>query len=149
FNSILNIIPNLFVAIVLVTVGYYIAKIVGNMLRNLFRSSGVNNIYSFLGMDEPKKPSIDLANVITNIVKVFIILFFTIESLNVLILDVLNCIGNAVLVYIPFLVSATIILGVGFFVANLLDQWIRKYANSPFSVKIVKYVVILFAVFMT
>src|SRR5699024_11032304 len=61
----------------------------------------------------------------------FIILFFTIEALNVLKLDVLNSIGNAVLVYIPFLVSATIILGVGFFVANLLDQWIRKYANSP------------------
>ena len=149
FNSILNIIPNLFVAIVLVTVGYYIAKIVGNMLRNLLRSTGVNNIYSFLGMDETKKPSIDLANVITNIVKVFIILFFTIEALNVLKLDVLNSIGNAVLVYIPFLVSATIILGVGFFVANLLDQWIRKYANSPFSAKIVKYVVIVFAVFMT
>src|SRR5690625_4126803 len=149
FNSILNIIPNLFVAIVLVTVGYYIAKIVGNMLRNLLRSTGVNNIYSFLGMDETKKPSIDLANVITNIVKVFIILFFTIEALNVLKLDVLNSIGNAVLVYIPFLVSATIILGVGFFVANLLDQWIRKYANSPFSASIVKYVVIVFAVFMT
>src|SRR5699024_10174991 len=106
-------------------------------------------IYSFLGMDETKKPSIDLANVITNIVKVFIILFFTIEALNVLKLDVLNSIGNAVLVYIPFLVSATIILGVGFFVANLLDQCIRKYANSPFSAKIVKYVVIVFQVFMT
>src|SRR5699024_11319353 len=38
---------------------------------------------------------------------------------------------------------------VGFFVANLLDQWIRKYANSPFSASIVKYVVIVFAVFMT
>src|SRR5690625_7843638 len=61
FNSILNIIPNLFVAIVLVTVGYYIAKIVGNMLRNLLRSTGVNNIYSFLGMDETKKTSNDLA----------------------------------------------------------------------------------------
>src|SRR5699024_2109106 len=86
-TTVLNIIPNLFVAIVLVTVGYYIAKIVGNMLRNLLRSTGVNNIYSFLGMDETKKPSIDLANVITNIVKVFIILFFTIEALNVLKLD--------------------------------------------------------------
>src|SRR5699024_3864555 len=138
---------NPFVAIVLVTVGYYIAKIVGNMLRNLLRSTGVTNIYSFLGMDETKNPSTALDNVITNIVKVFIILFYTIEALNVCKLDVLHSIGNAVLVYIPFLVSATIILGVGFFVANLLDQWIRKYANSPFSSKIVKYVVIVFAVF--
>src|SRR5699024_12064449 len=124
---------------VLVTVGYYIAKIVGNMLRNLLRSTGVNNIYSFLGMDETKKPSVDLANVITNIVKAFIILFFTIEALNVLKLDVLNSIGNAVLFYIPFLVSATIILGVGFFVANLLTICIRNEPIRHSHTSFVKY----------
>src|SRR5699024_12737852 len=64
-------------------------------------------------------------------------------------LDVLNNIGNAILVYLPFLVSALIILGLGFFVANLLSQWIRKYANSPLSATIVKYIIIVFAVFMT
>lgn len=149
FNNILNIIPNIFVAVILITVGYYIAKIIGGILLKSLQSTGINNIYSSLGIDETKKPSIDLAKIITNVVKVFIMLFFTIEALNVLKLDVLNSIGNAVLVYIPFLVSAMIILGLGFFIANLLDQWIRKYANSPFSATVVKYVVIVFAVFMT
>src|SRR5699024_12874205 len=55
----------------------------------------------------------------------------------------------SVLVYIPFLLISTTILVVGFFVANLLVHLIRKYANSSFSASIVKYVVIVFAVFMT
>lgn len=149
FNNILNIIPNIFVAIILVTVGYYIAKILGGILQKSLQSTGINNIYGSLGIEDSKKPSFDLAKVITSVVKVFIMLFFTIEALNVLQLDVLNNIGNAILVYLPFLVSALIILGLGFFVANLLSQWIRKYANSPLSATIVKYIIIVFAVFMT
>src|SRR5699024_8310779 len=140
---------NIFVAIILVTVGYYIAKILGGILQKSLQSTGINNIYGSLGIEDSKKPSFDLAKVITSVVKVFIMLFFTIEALNVLQLDVLNNIGNAILVYLPFLVSALIILGLGYFVGYLLSKWTRKYANSPLSATIVKYLIIVFAVFIT
>lgn len=71
--------------------------------------------------------------VITNVVKFIIILFFTVEALNVLQLEVLNNIGSAILEYLPLLVSALLILGIGFFLANLLDKWIRRYTGSKAS----------------
>lgn len=148
-NSTLNMIPNIFVAVILITIGYYIAKFLGNLLFSLLKSSGINNIYRTLGISEKKKPSVNLSEIISTIVKALIILFFTVEALNVLQLHVLNSIGNAILIYLPFLVSALVILGLGLFIANVLFHWIRNYTNSPLSASIIKYAIIVFAVFMT
>lgn len=148
-NNVLNMIPNIFVAIILVVVGYYIAKFLGNLLLSVLRGTGINRVYEALGVRETHKPSFDLSKVIANIVKFLIILFFTVEALNVLQLDVLNNIGNAILVYLPFLVSALLILGIGFFLANLVDKWIRNYTGSKAAATIMKYAIIVFAIFMT
>ncbi|RPF54441.1 mechanosensitive ion channel [Aquisalibacillus elongatus] len=148
-NDVLTMIPNIFVAIVLLIVGYYLAKLLGNLLTNLLQGTGINNIYESFGLNNEDKPNVDLAQLLGTVVKTLIILFFTVEALNVLELEVLNTIGDALIGYLPFLVSALLILGGGLFLANLLSNWISKYTNSPFSAEIVKYVVIVFAVFMT
>ncbi|TFB13475.1 hypothetical protein E3U55_16005 [Filobacillus milosensis] len=149
-NDVLMMIPNIFVAIILVIVGYYLAKLLGNLLTSLLEGTGINKIYSSFGVeDETKNPPFDLAKALGTITKILIILFFTVEALNVLELEVLNTIGNALISYLPFLLSALLILGAGLYLANLLNNWIRKYTNSPLSAEIVKYVVIVFAVFMT
>ncbi|MBR7553186.1 mechanosensitive ion channel [Allobacillus sp. GCM10007491] len=148
-NTVLSMIPNIFVAIVLVVLGYYIAKFVGNLLFSVLKGAGIDRIYQAVGVSETQEPSFDLSRVLTNIVKFIIVLFFTVEALNVLQLEVLNNIGSAVLEYLPLLVSALLILGIGFFIANLLDKWIRQYTGSKASATIIKYVIIVFAVFMT
>lgn len=148
-NSVLNMIPNIFVAIILAVLGYYIAKFVGNLLFSVLKGAGIDRIYRAVGLSESEEPSFDLSKVITNVVKFIIILFFTVEALNVLQLEVLNNIGSAILEYLPLLVSALLILGIGFFLANLLDKWIRRYTGSKAFATIIKYVIIVFAVFMT
>ncbi|RLL43720.1 hypothetical protein D8M04_12415 [Oceanobacillus piezotolerans] len=149
-NDVLTMIPNIFVAIILVIVGYYLAKLLGNLLTNLLHGTGINNIYQSLGINKNgTKPTLDLAKLLGTIVQVLIILFFTVEALNVLQLEVLNTIGDALLIYLPFLISALVILGAGLILANLLENWIKTYTNSPFSAAVVKCVIIVFAVFMT
>lgn len=148
-SDVLAIVPNLFVAIILLLVGYYLAKFLGNLLTNLLQGTGINNIYRSLGLSETSMPAINLAKLLGTITRVIIMLFFTIEALAVLQLSVLNAIGGAILLYLPFLVSALLILGAGLFLANLLGNLIRKTTKSALSANIVKYIVIVFAVFMT
>ncbi|SEQ22665.1 mechanosensitive ion channel [Piscibacillus halophilus] len=148
-SDVLTMIPNIFVAIILLIVGYYLGRLLGNLLTNLLQGTGINNIYQTLGLNDDSKPSIDLAKLLGTVAKTLIILFFTVEALNVLQLEVLNAIGDALIVYLPFLLSALLILGGGLFLANLLSNWINQYTNSPISAQIVKYVIIVFAVFMT
>ncbi|MET3683587.1 sterol desaturase/sphingolipid hydroxylase (fatty acid hydroxylase superfamily) [Alkalibacillus flavidus] len=148
-NDVLTMIPNIFVAIILLIVGYYLAKLLGNLLTSLLQGTGINNIYESFGLNNADKPSVDLAKLLGTVTKTLIILFFTVEALNVLELEVLNQIGNALITYLPFLLSALLILGGGLFLGNLLSNWISKYTNSVFSAQIVKYIVIVFAVFMT
>ena len=149
-DSVIGMIPNLFVAIVLVIVGYYLARFVSGLLIGLLNRTGINSIYGYFGIQTISgKPRFNLSEILGQIVKVLIILFFTVEALNVLQLNVLNQIGNAVIVYLPMLVSALLILGLGLVAGNLLQQVITRYTGSSFSANIVKYIIILFAVFMT
>ncbi len=147
-NTILNMIPNIFVAIILLLVGYYLAKFVSELLVSLLKRTGISNIYQSLGMQDQPKPKFDLALVIGQVVKVLIILFFTVEALNVLQLDVLNNIGNAIILYLPMLISAMIIIGLALVGGNFLQNLVTKYTNSPFTGATVKYIIIVFAVFM-
>ncbi|MBM7095464.1 mechanosensitive ion channel [Bacillus sp. H-16] len=147
-NTVLTMIPNIFVAIILVIAGYYLAKFISDLLISLLQRTGINTVYDFIGIERGDSKRFDLANIIGQVVKVLIIVFFTVEALNVLQLYVLNQIGNAVILYLPMVVSALLILGLAIAGGTLLQGVIRRYTNSPFSAALVKYIVIIFAVFM-
>lgn len=147
-NTILNMIPNIFVAIILLLVGYYLAKFVSELLVSLLKRTGISNIYQSMGMKDHSMPSFDLAAVIGQIVKILIIVFFTVEALNVLHLEVLENIGNAIILYLPMVISALIIIGLALVGGNFLQNLIAKYTNSRFTGALVKYILIVFAVFM-
>ncbi|SDN85697.1 mechanosensitive ion channel [Alkalicoccus daliensis] len=148
FNMILSMIPNVFVAIALVLIGYYIAKFIGDLLTSLLARTGVNQVFSFFQIDGPKNNSLQPSNILGQTVKVLIILFFTVEALSVLQLSVLNNIGEAILAFLPLLISALIILLLGLFGGHYLGSLVRKYADSGFYAGLVKYTVIVFAAFM-
>jgi hypothetical protein len=147
-NTILNMIPNIFVAIILLLVGYYLAKFVSELLVSLLKRTGISSIYQSMGMKGQSKPSFDLAAVIGQVVKILIIVFFTVEALNVLHLKVLNNIGNAIILYLPMVISALIIIGLALVGGNFLQNLIAKYTSSRFTGALVKYILIVFAVFM-
>lgn len=58
-------IPNIFVAIILAVLGYYIAKFVGNLLFSVLKGAGIDRIYRAVGLSESEEPSFDLSKVIT------------------------------------------------------------------------------------
>ncbi|HZJ83359.1 MAG TPA: mechanosensitive ion channel, partial [Clostridia bacterium] len=84
-NSILAMIPNIFVAIILIVIGYYIAKYVAQILTALLNRVGIQKIYSWASKSSSTNiPQVNLAQIIGNIVRAIIMLFITVEALNVL-----------------------------------------------------------------
>lgn len=149
-NNVIGLIPNIFIAIILIVVGYYIGKLLGNLLTNLLDSVGFGKIFDSLGFSNPEKANkVNIPGFLGTTVQVLVILFFTVEALSVINLHVLNTIGAAIISYIPFILSALVILGAGLFLANIVGNWVRNNTNSPISAILLKGVIITFAVFMT
>jgi len=148
-NQVLNMIPNIFVAIILILVGVLIAKFVGDLLISLLNGTGINRFSTYLNTDKTKTPSFDIANIIGKVVQAIIIIFFTVEAMNVLQLDVLNGIGEAVIAYLPLLISSLIILGLGLIGGSLLGNYVKQASGNRLMGAVVKYVIIIIAVFMT
>ncbi|EGA89931.1 putative integral inner membrane protein [Planococcus donghaensis MPA1U2] len=148
-NQVLNMIPNIFVAIILILVGVLIAKFVGDLLISLLNGTGINRFSTYLNTDKTKTPSFDIANIIGKVVQAIIIIFFTVEAMNVLQLDVLNGIGEAVIAYLPLLISSLIILGLGLIGGSLLGNYVKQASGNRFMGAVVKYIIIIIAVFMT
>ncbi|HSI66755.1 MAG TPA: mechanosensitive ion channel [Planococcus sp. (in: firmicutes)] len=149
-DQVLNMIPNILVGVILILVGVFIAKFVGDLLINLLRGTGINNFSNFLSAEQAAKTSsFDLATIIGRVVQTLIIIFFTVEAFNVLQLDVLNSIGEGIIAYLPLLISALIILGIGVIGGGMLGNYITASSGNRLFGAIAKYVVIIIAVFMT
>lgn len=148
-NSVLAIIPNIFVAIILVLVGHFIGKFLGNLLRSLLVGVGLDKVIESLGFTNVEKRPFDIAKFVGVVVQGLVLLFFTVEALRVINLEVLNTIGSAIILYLPFLLSALLIMGGGLFLANVVGNWVRNNTKSPMSAILIKGVIIVFAVFMT
>lgn len=150
-NKVLAMIPNVFVAMILIIAGYYIAKFVGQILTSLLSRMGIQKVYSWLddNTESDNIPNFDLASIIGNVVKGLIILFTTVEALRIIKLEVLNVIGTAIIGYVPLLLSGVIIIGLGIFAGYFVEGLIKKYSKSSFSAVIAKYIIIIFSVFMT
>ncbi|NLI89279.1 MAG: mechanosensitive ion channel [Epulopiscium sp.] len=149
-NRVLMMIPNIFVAIILLVVGYYIAKFIGQILEALLERVGMESIFNWA--DEKTNsniPRFNISKTISGIVKFLIMLFITVEALSVLKLSVLNAIGYAVISYIPAILSGVIIIGIGVFAGYFVEGLIKNYSKSNFSALLGKYTIIIFAVFMT
>lgn len=145
-NSVMAAIPNILVAVILLGVGIAIAKFVGDLITSLLRGTGLNNLTN--NVDVKGTQNLDLAKISGQIVAGLIGLFFFVEALNALNLEVLNAIGAAIIAYLPNVVFAIIILGLGVIGGQWLAGLISKSTGSKWAGRLVQYVLIGFALFM-
>lgn len=147
-NQVLAAIPNIIVAVILIGVGVILAKFVGDLITGLLQGTGINKLNKYLRTPGKVSSSMDLANVIGQVIQAVLIVFFVVEALNVLNLEVLNTIGQAVIAYLPLVISALLILGIGIIGGTILGNFISQTTGSRMSGNIVKYILIVMSVFM-
>lgn len=145
-NQVIGILPNVLVALILIAVGSFVAKLIGNLLENLLETAGINNYSKYLFAKE--EANFELSAIITQVVRAIIIVFFFIQAIQVLNLEVFNAVGSTLLAYLPSLISALAIVILAIIASNLVANFLQNVTDSPLVITIVRYLIIVFAVFM-
>ena len=144
-NRILEFIPSLIVAILIIVIGNVIARFAGQITSRLLEASGLDEkISRFTGNG---KYSYTFSRMVGLIIHIVILLFFIVQSFNVIGMDTFNRIGNAIISYIPDVLSAVVILCVCFFAASGAKNAVSK-AMSPGLGKLLYFAVWVIGIFM-
>ena len=150
FNKIILFVPNIIIAIAIIIVGIFIAKIVGKLLTSILSSIGTDTfIEKLLPNENYKLKDFYLSKFIGETVKYIIILLFVVEAINVVKLEVLQFVGTAIISYLPFVISAIIIIIVALLLAAWVENLILKnFPQAKITAISTKYGIIALAVFM-
>jgi hypothetical protein len=148
-NKILLFLPNIFVAIGILIVGIFISRIAANLLIALLAGVGADTLLKKIApkADADNIPS--LSKIIGESVRYIIILLFVVEAINVLQLDVLQFVGAAIIAYLPFAISALIIIGLALLLTTWVESLIRKnFPKANLSIMAAKTAIMVLAAFM-
>lgn len=125
-NQIFTFIPQILMAIVLIAIGAFLARFIGNFLTQLLDSVGADRWLEDLMPVDVKPARLSVSKAIGRIVQIVILLFFIVEGLNVIQLEILQNIGSAVIAYLPNVLIAVVIL----FAATYLASWLESYIKT-------------------
>lgn len=130
-NSIFAFIPNILVALIIIMIGWFIAKFVGQIVTKLIASAGLDaKIAKLMDKDNQK---VVLSKLVGIIVQVVIVIFFAVEAINVLQLEVLTDIGAVIIGYMPAALSAVVILVICFFASSMAEKALNKNGFSTYA----------------
>ena len=145
-STIFAAIPNVIGAIVIIAIGVFIAQLVGKLLEALLAGIGADSLIEKITKTPSNK--VVLSKVIGAIVKYVLIIIFLVEGINILNLSALTSVGAAIIGYMPSVLAAVIILGVGLFAAKLAgDAIVKKFPNAKaaaLAAKVAIYVLVAF-----
>lgn len=148
-NKIFVFLPNIFVAIAIVIIGGFIATLVEKLLTNILSGVGTDAMVSKI-LPEGKSSQFSLSSVVGAVVKYIIILLFVVEAVNVIQLEVLRVVGQAIIAYLPFAISAIIIIGLALLLASWAEKAIqKKFPESTMLALFVKVAILVVAVLMS
>lgn len=130
-DQVIVFLPRIAIAVAIIFIGRFIAKLVFMLIEQILKSIGLDKttqgIFASSGTKVDEKFS--LSRLIANVVRAIVMIFFIVEALNTLKLEVLTKIGHSVIEYMPYAISALIILGVAVIVANFIEKVILKKFN--------------------
>lgn len=126
-NMILEAIPSLFAALLVLAVSFVIGRVVSGLVTSLLAGIGFNRILENLGLGKgaEEESSYSPAAVVGSIVLAFIMLFATVEAANLLGFDSLEGIVAEVLAIGGRVLFGVVIFGLGLFLANFAAGAIR------------------------
>lgn len=144
-QNIFNFIPSILVGLVIIIIGCVIGKFIGQIVTRLIATAGLDaKVSKLLDKDDQK---FSLSKVVGTIVNVVVVIFFVVEGLNVLNLEVLTNIGAAIISYMPVVLSAIIILVAAFFASSVAEKALKNAGYNTYAI-IAKVAIFTVAGFM-
>jgi hypothetical protein len=144
-STIINVIPNLIGAALVLVIAYAIARLVGELVRDLLAGVGFNTIPEKLGMkwSATNTP----AQWVGWLTMVAIMLFATVSALELLGSNALVLMFNVFIAFFWKVVLAAIIFAIGLYLANLAYRVIKNTGinQSNFIARMAQIAIIVFA----
>ena len=132
---VLNMIPSVAVAILLLAVGIAVARWVGRLTTTLLENSNAPRFLARWGLLRGEKDESVVPAVLGNVVSGLIILLVLVEVMGIMHLTVLSALLRDMVAYLPNVVVAVVILAAGWAVALFADRSLRAVlAQSTYPV---------------
>ncbi len=137
-TQILNAIPQIFTAILILGIAYVIGQFVSELVTSVLTGIGFNNVFQWLGVPEPKQeaspesttsPGRTPSEVVGVIAWVGVVLFGAIAATNVLRFDALTQIISGLTVVAGRVLSGVVVFAIGLYLANLAFSIISSSNN--------------------
>jgi hypothetical protein len=147
---VVTMLPNVLIAVLLVLVGVWIGKQVGLFVGALLERLGFNSMYSYLGLSSLRSGSLTLSQLVGRIVQFLIVFLFVIEAFQVVQLQFFVGVFTSIVAYLPQLLSAIVIVGLGMYLGTLVYQLLRGVLRDQLMLlaSIARYAILTVAVFM-
>lgn len=132
-EQIIGVLPNIIGALVLLVFGWILAKVASSIVSRILKRIGLDKLADRLNdTDSFRESNIKIKPV--SIIKKFlywtILLIFILSATETLGLDILTQQVGKVIDFIPKLLTALIIMGVGFYIADAVKQLVGNAAQS-------------------
>ncbi|MCI9143391.1 MAG: mechanosensitive ion channel [Lachnospiraceae bacterium] len=145
-NLIFAFIPNIFIGLVIIIIGCMIGKFVGQIVTRLIASAGLDARLTKL-LEDNNKHSFCLSKFVGGVVYAVVVIFFAVEGVNVLKLEVLTNIGAAIISYMPAVLSAVLILVLCFIAGTVAEKALRKNGFKNYAM-VAKCAILVVGAFM-
>ncbi len=126
-NEILSFLPNLLTAALIILVGWFVARIIQRIVKNLLIAIGADRLSERIGLTSALGKA-NLSGVLALIVYIFILVPVIIAALNALALESItrpaSNMLNTILAAIPNIFTAILIVGVAYAVGRILSTFI-------------------------
>lgn len=152
-NDIMSMIPNIAIAIILVTVGIWIGRWVKQLVDQLLTRVGFNNLIKHLGLSKWRhdEQPYTLSQIVGIIAEIVIVILFVGEALQIVNLVFLVAIVGGIIAYLPHVLVAIVLLAIALFLAHLVEKMVLSVISGTgrvFLANIAKYSIIILAIFM-
>ncbi|MBU8772794.1 mechanosensitive ion channel [Cytobacillus oceanisediminis] len=152
-NDVLTMLPNIAVAIFFVLIGVWLGKWVRKFVSGLLERIGLNSYFTGMGLNKSAATGngLSFSQVIGYIAEVIIVLLFVVQALNILGLDFLVTLATGVIAYLPHVIAALVILGVGLWLGSLVKKLLSTILQGPhykFLANVAQAAIIAISIFM-
>ncbi|HLQ71480.1 MAG TPA: mechanosensitive ion channel [Bacillota bacterium] len=152
-DTVMDMIPNILIAIALILVGIWLGKFIGGFVESFLERMGFNRLTAKMNLGDKidNEGKMTPSAVVGYIVQVLIVFFLAVQAMYLIKLDFLVEIATAITAYLPYVLSAVLILGVAFILGNIVQKVLLNLLSGPATSVLAgfaKYAILVLAVFM-
>jgi hypothetical protein len=150
--KVVNYIPNVLAAIVVILVGVIVAWAIKTVIVKGLGYIKLKRYTDSVGLDKVFTEKVEFANLIGDLARWTVIIVFLIPALEILGVSEVNSVLESILGYIPSVVLAMVAVLIGLVVADLVSRIIRSTAatmgtkNADLLADLAKWSIIVFVV---